>query len=126
MWIGGMNKKSDELIYIDMELRNELREALKQELTEWLKGRVWIEDEIYPFNDLNVISREFGERVKAFGIDLEGTETFGETITFNSRWESEGVHFQTNINPTIQRDGFRVVFRWKGLPTKPDTNDTKN
>ena len=106
-----------------MELRNELREALKQELTEWLKGRVWIEDEIYPFNDLNVISREFGERVKAFGIDLEGTETFGETITFNSRWESEGVHFQTNINPTIQRDGFRVVFRWKGLPTKPDTND---
>lgn len=109
-----------------MELRNELREALKQELTEWLKGRVWIEDEIYPFNDLNVISREFGERVKAFGIDLEGTETFGETITFNSRWESEGVHFQTNINPTIQRDGFRVVFRWKGLPTKPDTNDTKN
>ena len=121
-----MNKKSDELIYIDMELRNELREALKQELTEWLKGRVWIEDEIYPFNDLNVISREFGERVKAFGIQLEGTETFGETITFNSRWESEGVHFQTNINPTIQRDGFRVVFRWKGLPTKPDTNDTKN
>ena len=121
-----MNKKQDELIYIDMELRNELREALKQELTEWLKGRVWIEDEIYPFNDLNVISREFGERVKAFGIDLEGTETFGETITFNSRWESEGVHFQTNINPTIQRDGFRVVFRWKGLPTKPDTNDTKN
>ena len=107
-----------------MELRNELREALKQELTEWLKGRVWIEDEIYPFNDLNVISREFGERVKAFGIDLEGTETFGETITFNSRWESEGVHFQTNINPTIQRDGFRVVFRWKGLPTKPDTNDS--
>ena len=107
-----------------MELRNELREALKQELTEWLKGRVWIEDEIYPFNDLNVISREFGERVKAFGIQLEGTETFGETITFNSRWESEGVHFQTNINPTIQRDGFRVVFRWKGLPTKPDTNDS--
>ena len=109
-----------------MELRNELREALKQELTEWLSSRVWIEDEIYPFNDLNVISREFGERVKAFGIELEGTETFGETITFNSRWESEGVHFQTNINPTIQRDGFRVVFRWKGLPTKPDTNDTKN
>ena len=121
-----MNKKQYELIYIDMELRNELREALKQELTDWLKGRVWIEDEISPFNDLNVISREFGERVKAFGIQLEGTETFGETITFNSRWESEGVWFQTNINPTIQRDGFRVVFRWKGLPTKPDTNDTKN
>ena len=109
-----------------MELKSEIREALKGELTHWLSNRVWIEDEIYPFNDLNVISREFGERVKAFGIQLEGTETFGETITFNSRWESEGVHFQTNINPTIQRDGFRVVFRWKGLPTKPDTNNIEN
>jgi len=98
-----------------MQLKSEIREQLKGELSEWLKSRVWIEDEIYPFNDLNVISREFGERVKAFGIQLEGTETFGETITFNSRWESEGVHFQTNINPTIQRDGFRVVFRWKAL-----------
>ena len=109
-----------------MQLKSEIREQLKSELSEWLSNRVWIEDEIYPFNDLNVISREFGERVKAFGIQLEGTETFGETITFNSRWESEGVHFQTNINPTIQRDGFRVVFRWKGLPTKPDTNNIEN
>ena len=106
-----------------MQLRSEIRERLKEELSQWLKSRVWIEDEIHPFNDLNVISREFGERVQRFGIELEGTETFGETITFNSRWESEGVHFQTNINPTIQRDGFRVVFRWRGLPTKPDTND---
>ena len=98
-----------------MQLKSEIRERLKEELSEWLKSRVWIEDEIYPFNDLNVISREFAERVLPYGIELEGTETFGETITFNSRWESEGVHFQTNINPTIQRDGFRVVFRWKGL-----------
>jgi hypothetical protein len=107
-----------------MELKSEIREALKGELTEWLSSRVWIEDEIYPFRDLNPISREFGERVLPYGIELEGTETFGETITFNSRWESEGVHFQTNINPTIQRDGFRVVFRWKALPTPSDTNDT--
>ena len=107
-----------------MQLKSEIRERLKEELSEWLKSRVWIEDEIYPFNDLNVISREFAERVRPFGIELEGTETFGETVTFNSRWESEGVHFQTNINPTIQRDGFRVVFRWKGLPTPSDTNDT--
>jgi hypothetical protein len=107
-----------------MQLKSEIRERLKEELSEWLKSRVWIEDEIYPFNDLNVISREFAERVRPFGIELEGTETFGETVTFNSRWESEGVHFQTNINPTIQRDGFRVVFRWKALPTPSDTNDT--
>jgi len=100
-----------------MELRNELREALKRELTDWLSNRVWIEDEIYPFNDLNPISREFGERVRPYGIELEGIETFGETITFNCRWVSEGLWFQTNINPTIQRDGFRVVFRWKGLKT---------
>ena len=99
-----------------MQLKSEIREKLKAELSEWLKSRVWIEDEIYPFNDLNVISREFAEKVQPFGIELEGTETFGETITFNSVWESEGVHFQTNINPTIQRDGFRVVFRWRGLP----------
>ena len=109
-----------------MELKSEIREALKGELTEWLSSRVWIEDEIYPFRDLNVISREFGERVLPYGIEFEGTETFGETITFNSRWESEGVHFQTNINPTIQRDGFRVVFRWKALRTQSDTNDTEN
>ncbi len=109
-----------------MELKSEIREALKGELTEWLSSRVWIEDEIYPFDDLNVISREFAERVLPYGIELEGTETFGETITFNSRWESEGVHFQTNINPTIQRDGFRVVFRWKALRTQSDTNDSEN
>jgi hypothetical protein len=106
-----------------MQLKSEIREALKGELTEWLSSRVWIEDEIHPFRDLNVISREFAERVGPYGIQLEGTETFGETITFNSRWESEGVHFQTNINPTIQRDGFRVVFRWKALRTQSDTND---
>ena len=109
-----------------MQLKSEIRERLKEELSEWLKSRVWIEDEIYPFNDLNVISREFAERVRPFGIELEGTETFGETVTFNSRWESEGVHFQTNINPTIQRDGFRVVFRWKALRTQSDTNDSEN
>jgi hypothetical protein len=107
-----------------MQLKSEIRERLKEELSEWLKSRVWIEDEIYPFNDLNVISREFQSRVAGFGIQLEGTETFGETITFNSRWDSEDVHFQTNINPTIQRDGFRVVFRWRALPTKPDTHST--
>jgi hypothetical protein len=111
-----------------MQLKSEIREALKGELTHWLSNRVWIEDEIYPFRDLNPISREFGERVRPYGIELEGTETFGETITFNSRWESEGVDFQTNINPTIQRDGFRVVFRWKALRTQSDTNsnDSEN
>jgi hypothetical protein len=96
-------------------LKSELRENLKAELREWLPNRVWIEDEIYPFKDLNPISKEFGERVKPYGIELEGVETFGETITFNCRWVSEGLWFQTNINPTIQRDGFRVVFRWKEL-----------
>jgi hypothetical protein len=98
-----------------MQLKSEIRERLKGELSEWLSNRVWIEDEIHPFNDLTPISKEFGERVEPFGIHLEGVETFGETITFNSRWEAEGVHFQTNINPTIQRDGFRVVFRWRAL-----------
>lgn len=98
-----------------MKLNDELRERLKSELREWLPNRVWIEDELYPFNDLNVISREFRERVQPYGIELESTETFGETITFNSKWVSEGLWFQTNINPTIQRDGFRVVFRWKEL-----------
>jgi len=83
-----------------MELKRELREELKEVLREWLPNRVWSEDELYPFNDLSVI---------------EGIETFGETVTFNSKWVSEGLWFQTNINPTIQRDGFRVVFRWKGL-----------
>jgi len=96
-------------------LKNELRESLKGELREWLPNRVWIEDEIYPFRDLNPISREFQQRVKPYGIELEGIETFGETITFNCKWVSEGLWFQTNINPTIQRDGFRVVFRWKEL-----------
>jgi hypothetical protein len=96
-------------------LKSELRENLKAELREWLPNRVWIEDEIYPFKDLNPISKEFGERVKPYGIELEGVETFGETITFNCNWVSEGLWFQTNINPTIQRDGFRVVFRWKEL-----------
>ena len=96
-------------------LKSELRENLKAELREWLPNRVWIEDEIYPFKDLNPISKEFGERVKPYGIEFEGVETFGETITFNCRWVSEGLWFQTNINPTIQRDGFRVVFRWKEL-----------
>ena len=98
-----------------MELKSEIRESLKATLSEWLKNRVWIEDEIYPFTDLNPIRTEFQATVKPFGIELEGIETFGETITFNSVWESEGVNFQTNINPTIQRDGFRVVFRWRGL-----------
>jgi len=104
-----------------MQLRNEVREGLKAELTDWLSGRVWSEDEIFPFGDLNPLANEFRDRVLPFGIHYKGIETFGETITFNSEWVSEGVWFQTNINPTIQRDGFRVVFRWKGLP---DTNDT--
>ena len=98
-----------------MQLKSEIRERLKEELSQWLKSRVWIEDEIYPFRDLNPISREFQQRVKPYGIELEGIETFGETITFNCKWVSEGLWFQTNINPTIQRDGFRVVFRWKEL-----------
>lgn len=98
-----------------MELKSEIRERFKGELSEWLTSRVWIEDEIYPFRDLTPISKEFESWVKPYGIHFEGIETFGETVTFNSKWESEGVHFQTNINPTIQRDGFRVVFRWRGL-----------
>lgn len=98
-----------------MELKSELREDFKYKLSEWLSMRVWIEDEIYPFRDLTPISKEFEAMVSDYGIHFEGVETFGETITFNSRWESEGIHFQTNINPTIQRDGFRVVFRWRGL-----------
>jgi len=71
-----------------MELKNEKREELKEVLRQWLPNRVWIEDEIYPFGDLGPISTEFAEIVLPFGI----------------------------VNPTIQRDGFRVVFRWKGLP----------
>ncbi len=98
-----------------MELKRELREELKEVLREWLPNRVWSEDELYPFNDLSVLCREFQERVAHFGIQLEGVETFGETVTLNSKWPDEGLWFQTNINPTIQRDGFRVVFRWKGL-----------
>ena len=98
-----------------MELKRELREELKDVLREWLPNRVWSEDELYPFNDLSVLCREFQERVGPFGIELEGVETFGETVTLNSKWVSEGLWFQTNINPTIQRDGFRVVFRWKAL-----------
>ncbi len=107
-----------------MQLKSDLREGLKAELTEWLSGRVWSEDEIYPFGDLNPLANEFKARVLPFGIHFKGLETFGETVTFNSEWVSEGLWFQTNINPTIQRDGFRVVFRWKALP---DTNnDSKN
>ena len=98
-----------------MELKREKREELKGVLREWLPNRVWTEDELYPFNDLSVLSREFQERVLPFGIHLESTETFGETVTFNCQWPDEGLWFQTNINPTIQRDGFRVVFRWKAL-----------
>ncbi len=98
-----------------MELKRELREELKEVLREWLPNRVWSEDELYPFNDLSVLCREFQERVAHFGIQLEGVETFGETVTLNSKWPGEGLWFQTNINPTIQRDGFRVVVRWKGL-----------
>ena len=108
-----------------MELKRELREELKSELREWLGNRVWIADELYPFNDLSVLCREFQQRVARFGIQLEGVETFGETVTFNSKWPNEGLEFQTNINPTIQRDGFRVVFRWKALGEKLDiTNNT--
>lgn len=99
-------------------LKNELREALKNELREWLPNRVWIEDEIYPFGDLKPIEREFQQRVLHYGIELEKVHTFGETITFDCKWVSEGLWFQTNINPTIQRDGFRVVFRWKELPNE--------
>ncbi len=98
-----------------MELRNTKRDELKGMLREWLPSRVWIEDEIYPFGDLGVISNEFRERVHPFGIELKEVKTFGETIVFVSEWVSEGLYFETNINPTIQRDGFRVVFRWKAL-----------
>jgi len=98
-----------------MELKNEKRELLKAELREWLPNRVWITGEVYPFGDLNPICREFAERVKPYGIEFKSAETFGETLTFHSVWESEGIHFETNINPTIQRDGFRVVFRWRTL-----------
>jgi hypothetical protein len=108
-----------------MQLKSDLREGLKAELTNWLSGRVWSEDEIHPFGDLQPLANEFRDRVLPFGIEYKGIETFGETITFNSEWVSEGVWFQTNINPTIQRDGFRVVFRWKGLPDT-NTNDSEN
>jgi hypothetical protein len=98
-----------------MELKRETREELKSVLREWLPNRVWSAGELYPFDDLNPLSTEFQYRVQPFGIELVSTETFGETVTFNCRWVSEGLWFQTNINPTIQRDGFRVVFRWKPL-----------
>jgi hypothetical protein len=105
-----------------MQLRNEIREGLKAELTDWLSNRVWSEDEIHPFGDLNPLANEFRVRVLPFGIQFKSIETFGETITFNSEWDDEGLWFQTNINPTIQRDGFRVVFRWKESTTIADTN----
>jgi hypothetical protein len=101
---------------LSMELKNEKREELKEVLRQWLPNRVWIEDEIYPFGDLGPISTEFAEIVLPFGIEFKGIKTFGETLTFESVWVSEGLWFETNVNPTIQRDGFRVVFRWKGLP----------
>ncbi len=98
-----------------MELRNPKREELKGMLREWLPNRVWIEDELYPFGDLGGLSNEFRERVLPFGIEFKSVKTFGETITLISEWEAEGLYFETNINPTIQRDGFRVVFRWKPI-----------
>ncbi len=98
-----------------MELKSELREGLKAELRDWLGNRVWSEDEIHPFGDLAPLANEFRDRVRPHGIEFKSIETFGETITFNSEWVNEGLWFQTNINPTIQRDGFRVVFRWKEL-----------
>ena len=107
-----------------MELRNEIREGLKAELTDWLSNRVWSEDEIFPFGDLQPLANEFRARVGVFGIEFKSIETFGETVTFNSEWLDEGLWFQTNINPTIQRDGFRVVFRWKVLKVDETTNDT--
>jgi len=109
-----------------MELRNDLREGLKAELTDWLGNRVWSEDELYPFGDLQPLANEFRDRVLPFGIEFKGLERFGETITFNSEWVSEGLGFQTNINPTTQRDGFRVLFRWKGLKADTNTTDSEN
>lgn len=94
------------------------KEELKREIQWWLPNRVWIEDEIHPFGDLNPIGTEFKEIIQKYGVGFEGMDTKEDTLIFKC---DNGL--QIHIQPTIQRDGFKVVFRWE-LDTNP--NNTGN
>jgi hypothetical protein len=89
--------------------RVEFREAI----THWLASREWSPNECYPFEDISELTKDMEYTLREWGIEWVGCETFGETVTFGGNWISEGLAVEININPTKDKEGFRVLYRWK-------------
>jgi hypothetical protein len=89
------------------------RIEFSERVTEWLGSRVYTTNECYPFEDVSGLETEVQNHFKEWGIQWVGSERFGETITFGGEWIPEGVAIEININPTITREGFRTLIRWR-------------
>ena len=89
------------------------RVEFRQAISGWLSGRTYSTNECFPFEDLSELSKEVAYTFREWGIEWVGYETFGETITFGGNWISEGLSVEININPTKDKEGFRVLYRWK-------------
>ena len=89
------------------------RIEFSERVTEWLGSREYTTNECYPFEDVMILETEVQNHFKEWGIHWVGSERFGETITFGGEWIDEGVAIEININPTITREGFRTLIRWR-------------
>jgi hypothetical protein len=107
------------IIYINtqanktMELVNELRNGFKERITKWLTEREYTTGECYPFAGWDALTVEIANEFHIMGIHFVGRERFGETLTFAGQWISEGVAVELNINPTLDKKDFRVLWRWR-------------
>jgi hypothetical protein len=98
-----------------MNLINERRESFKVALSGWLGNREYTIGECYPFEDLKGLAKDMKYTLGEWGIEFVDTHTFGETVTYVGNWISEDVSVHINLNPTKDRMGFRVVYKWTGI-----------
>lgn len=89
--------------------RVEFRDAV----TKWLSEREYTTNECYPFSGLDGLVKDMEYTMGEWGIEWVGWERFGETVTFGGNWIEEGMAVEININPKTDKEGFRVLYRWK-------------
>ncbi len=77
------------------ENRNEMRAQIK----EWVKNKVWVDSEMYPFENTDTIQNEFRAIIEPMGAVWDGFKIRGEFIVLYAIWESEGVKFRCAVNP---------------------------
>jgi hypothetical protein len=86
-----------------MELRNENRERIKDELREWIRG--WdVTTSIEGFES------HLMPKVIEMGLEWDGCEWFHSSIMSRVWIEGDGVQLEINVKD-VEGEGLRILFR---------------